>query len=267
MSRHRFFLTGPVGDDGVLPLSDRDLHHARDVLRLRAGEEIAAVEPGGRVLAARVAEEPAAGMRVEVVGELPGESGLHVWLVCGVCKGERTDLAVRMAVEVGAAGVVPVLTERTVVRLEGDKLRARGDRWRRIAEEAAKQSGRAFVPYVADPVELSFVRDALPGCTRVLVPWEEAGEGARGVRGALESLGTIVPTNPRSAEEARDAGDAGVVAVVVGPEGGLTDGEVALLESEGAVTCTLGPIVLRSETAAVVALALVLHELGGLGGA
>lgn len=253
MSRHRFFLTGPA-EDGVLPLSERDLHHARDVLRVRAGEEVAAVEPGGRVLLARVTGAPGPELRAEVLGELPGESGPRVWLVAGVCKGERTDLAVRMAVEIGAAGVVPVLSERTVVRLDGEKARARGDRWRRIAEEAAKQSGRAFVPHVGDPVGLSLVAGALPEGARVLVPWEEAGEGERGVCAALEALGAA-------------RGDGAPVAVVVGPEGGLTEGEIAVLEDAGAVTCTLGPVVLRSETAAVVALSLVLHELGALGGA
>lgn len=247
MSLHRFFLTGAIAD-GVLPLSEADRRHAHDVLRLRAGEEVVAVEPGG---SARVVRLAGTGPQFtgEIVGELAAEAGPRVWLVQALAKRDRTDLAVRMAVELGAAGVAPVISGRTVVKLDAGKVGARGDRLRRIALEAAKQSQRSYVPTVTDPVPLADVGGVLPqGCV-LLVPWEEAS--GRGVREAVRASGAA-PATP--------------VAVVVGPEGGLEPAEVSLLESRGAEVFSLGPTILRTDTAAVVALSLVIHELGGLGG-
>ncbi|MBA4370858.1 MAG: 16S rRNA (uracil(1498)-N(3))-methyltransferase [Coriobacteriaceae bacterium] len=249
MSRHRFFLTAAAADGHPLPLTERDLHHARDVLRLRAGDEIVVVEPGGLGFVVRL-DEVGDEVRGEVMDELPRHEGPRVWLVQGVAKGERTDLAVRMAVEAGVSGVVPVLTERSIVRFDAEKRRERGDRWRRIALEAAKQSQRDIVPQVSDPILLGDIAEVLPDGCGVVVPWEEAS--GRGVREALRDL---------------NAGTDTPVAVVIGPEGGLSFREVDRLEQEGAVTCTLGETILRTETAGLVACALVLYELGGLGGA
>lgn len=249
MSRHRFFLTGPLVDSAPLPLTERDLHHVRDVLRLHEGEEIVAVEPDGRALVVRLGEV-ADEVSGEFVDELARHEGPRVWLVQGVAKGERTDTAVRMAVEAGVVGVIPVLTERAIVRFDAEKRQDRGERWRRIALEAAKQSQRDTVPQVSDPILLGDIAEALPEGCRIVVPWEEAS--GRGMREALRDL---------------DAGTDTPVAVVVGPEGGLSFREVDHLENEGAVTCTLGDTILRTETAGIVACALAIYELGGLGGA
>ncbi len=245
MSLPRFFLTGPYAG-GALPLSDGDRRHAHDVLRLRARDRVVAVEPGGRALVVEL--EDAGTMSGDAVAELPRETGPRVWLVHALAKRDRTDLAVRMAVEVGAAGVVPVVTARTVVRLDSSKAHARGERLRRVALEAAKQSQRSYVPTVHDPIGLSSVREALPDGCDLLVPWEEAS--GRGLAAAVAAL-------------ERRASDP--VAVVVGPEGGLGAAEVSLLESWGAAVFTLGPTILRTDTAGVVALSLALYELGGLG--
>lgn len=263
MSLHRFFLESAAEGGGAaregsrLALSDRDVHHARDVLRLGPGEEIVVVAPDGIARVVRVTAIGAA-IEAETVRELPRSTEPRVWLVAGLAKGERTDLAVRMAVEIGVEGVVPVATARTVVRLDEERLRARGDRLRRVALEAAKQSQRAHVPVVTDPIALSDLASALPAGCRVLVAWEgprEPPTGAGAARGVASALASA------------DADARTPVAVVVGPEGGLERAEVALLEADGAHVFGLGDTVLRSETAAVVACALALFELGGLGGA
>ncbi|MBE0475556.1 MAG: 16S rRNA (uracil(1498)-N(3))-methyltransferase [Coriobacteriia bacterium] len=254
MSLHRFFLTAPLaagapaapGEAVALALDGGDAWHLQRVLRLGAGDRFVAVEPGGREVVVRLAEV-GAGLSAVPEEELPRRHEPRVTLVQGVGKGPKTDLVVEKATEIGAEEVLPVLTARTVVRLDARKRAERGQRWRRVAAEAAKQSQRAFVPRVEDAVELGGVLEALRGFDAVLVPWEEA-EG-RGVRGALAA----------TASDAR-------VAVVVGPEGGLTAEEVARLAAVGGVPVTLGRNVLRTETAGIVALALAIHELGGLGG-
>ena len=261
MSRHRFFLLSelPVeagGDAILLPLSPSDLHHAVSVLRIREGEEIDLVAPSGRVWRVAVASASQDGLAGRVAGELVdpvASDAPQVTLAFGVSKGARNDDIVEGAVEVGVAGLLPVLTARSIVRFDAEKRVERGERWRRVALAAAKQSKRLSVPEVGAPVAFSDALPVLSGYDLVLVAWEEAAASGTGIREAIAAAGPLPP-------KAR-------VAVVVGPEGGLGVEEVTLLEGIGAVVVTLGTTILRVETAAVVATALVLHELGGLGNA
>jgi len=255
MSRHRFFLEEPltaprVGALVVVPFSADDARHAVRALRLRVAEEVDLVEPAGDVWRVGVTAVEGDVVTVEVIERLPGVREPRVTLVFGVLKGSRNDDVVEGAVEVGVQAIQPVLFDRTIVRLDSQKRAERGERWRRVARAAAKQSKRTFVPSVADPVSASELGPLLAGFDAVLVAWEDA-EGA-GVAARL-----------RGASLPQDA----TVAVVVGPEGGLSPEEVAALEAIGAVPCSLGATILRAETAGVVATALVVHELGGLGNA
>jgi 16S rRNA (uracil1498-N3)-methyltransferase len=248
MSAHRFFLEAAAPRErGVLALSEADLHHAVDVLRLRIGEEVEVVEPGGRVLRARVSEVSKRGVRAEVLGEAERRDDLpRVVLVQGVAKGDKMDDIVRQAVEVGAESIVPILTARAVVKLDGAKGRDRGERWRRIARAAAKQAKRVTVPEVRDPVRLKDFAETIAEFDATIVLWEETRE---------PRLGEVVSQLAgAAAAELR-------VALVVGPEGGFAPEEVSALEEAGAVCATLGPTILRTETAAVVAVALTIDAL------
>lgn len=251
MTRPRFFLIAPLPtpDPTLLPLSERDVHHIASVLRMREGEEIVAVEFGGEVWAMRLFAVSPEGIVAGRVERLPHSAEPHVVLVQGVGKGDKADEVVQGAVEVGVAEVVPVLTARSVVKLDAEKRAERGARLRRVAEAAAKQSQRTFVPYVSDPVPLRDAVGVLAGCDTVLVAYEDAS-AAPGIRQAL--------ADAHAHETSR-------VAIVVGPEGGFTADEIALLGEFGATMVSLGETILRTETAGVVATALVVHELGGLG--
>ncbi len=174
-----------------------------------------------------------------------------VTLVFGVSKGSKNDDIVEDAVEVGVADMVPVLTARSIVKFDAEKRIERGERWRRVALAAAKQSKRGSVPHVSDPAPLTDTLVLLADYDAVLVAWEEAPVTGAGVRDALAAAGPL-------REGAR-------VAIVAGPEGGLAPEEIAALERIGGVVVTLGTTILRSDTAAVVFSALVVHELGGLG--
>jgi 16S rRNA (uracil1498-N3)-methyltransferase len=256
MSRHRFFLEAPLpAADGevALPLSAGDLHHAVSVLRVRAGEEIDVVEPGGRVWRVRIEHASTQALIASPAEEIAGTSGPRVTLVFGVSKGAKNDDIVEGATEVGVSEFVPVLTERSIVRLDDEKRAERGERCRRVALAAAKQSKRATVPEVSDPRDFAGAIERLVGYGLVLVAWEESDVAGRGVREAIEGA-ELTGTSPS-------------VALVVGPEGGLTGEEVAALERAGGVAVTLGSNILRAERAAVVGAALVVHELGGLGNA
>jgi len=252
MSLHRFFLTEPLaGSDGAsaLPLSDADRHHLANALRIEAGDEIVVVEPdrtAWRVELTAVGPEHVTGAPVERIA--PAWEP-HVTLVQGVMKGARMDTLVEKAVEIGVEAIVPVVTERCVVRLEPAKRLERGERWRRVAHAAAKQSQRAFVPPVSDPDDLDAVAGEFGDYGVVLVLWEESS--ADGIGAQLDAAGARADSR---------------VAIVIGPEGGLSDVEVAMLERNGARVTSLGKNILRSETAGIVASALCVYELSGLGG-
>jgi 16S rRNA (uracil1498-N3)-methyltransferase len=242
----------PEGSAPVdLPLSPADLHHVLVVLRAGAGTELTVVEPDGSAWRARVVEVLPDRLTAERLKKVPGAPPCRVTLVQGVAKGTKVDLVVEKATELNIEAVVPVLTERSVVRFDDEKRRTRGERWRRVASAAAKQSQRTSVPAVSDPVPFSDVLPRLAGADAVLVVWEGAAATGPGIGQALDEAGV----------DARSK-----VALVVGPEGGLTAGEVYALEAAGARAVTLGETVLRSETAGIVATALCVYELGGLGG-
>lgn len=254
MSSHRFFLESMLPEDPGpldLPLSASDLHHALVVLRVAAGMELTVVEPDGSAWRTRVTEVFPDRLSAERLAKVPGASPCRVTLVQGVAKGTKVDLVVEKATELNIEAVVPVLTERSVVRLDHDKRRTRGERWRRVAQAAAKQSQRTSVPAVSDPAPLAEVLPRLAGAAAILVVWEGAAATGPGIGQALDEAGVSARSN---------------VALVVGPEGGLTSEEVYALEAAGARAVTLGDTVLRSETAGIVAAALCVYELGGLGG-
>jgi 16S rRNA (uracil1498-N3)-methyltransferase len=174
------------------------------------------------------------------------ESPLAVTLVQAVPKGERMETVVRAATELGVMRILPALTERTVVRLEGARAGDRARRWQRVAREAAKQCGRAVVPVVEAPRPLA---EWIAGETADLrlCFWEVEGAPLRRV---IEA----------------HAGPARSACAIVGPEGGLTEAEVADARAAGYATVTLGPRVLRTDTAGVAIVALLQYAAGDLGG-
>ncbi|HEV2859504.1 MAG TPA: 16S rRNA (uracil(1498)-N(3))-methyltransferase [Pyrinomonadaceae bacterium] len=246
MTRRRFYAPPEAFAAGRVVLSADETRHLRDVLRLRAGEEAYVFDGEGREFACRVAEAGGrgAGAVLEVneeAGPPSPESPLELTLAAALLKGEKFDLVVQKATELGVTRVVPVMTKRADVRLRDARdAEARVARWRRLALEAAKQSGRARVPSVEMPAQFeSLVSRA--GSLRVLFAERggaSLGEVARG--GATEAV------------------------ALVGPEGGWEEEELGLAGERGWKLVTLGGRTLRAETAAVVACALVQHLFGDL---
>jgi 16S rRNA (uracil1498-N3)-methyltransferase len=162
---------------------------------------------------------------------------LSLALLQGVPKGTKMDAIVRMGTELGVTEFIPFISARTVAAGRG-----RLERWRRIAVEAAKQCRRSDVPAVHPPVPLPAALDRVAGYDLVLLLWE--GEGSRTIAQALAANG-----------RARRVG------IVIGPEGGFASEEVAQAAARGAVPVTIGPLILRTETAGAAALAMVSYEL------
>ena len=245
MSLHRFFLDNQViaaEKEAVFPLrlSADDARHAR-VLRLAPGEHVTVVDAAQDYFECEIAAFDDALPQVRIARHLDEpEATPQVVLMQGLAKGDKVETVIRHATELGVAAFLPFSCERSVVRLDARKAAAKAERWRAIAKSAAMQSGQRAVPEVREPMALAQACELLAGATALLVCWEEA---------------------PQTAHIA-DPADARV-GVVVGPEGGLTEREVDALLScnPRASLVSLGPAVLRTETAGIVAPALVLHEL------
>jgi 16S rRNA (uracil1498-N3)-methyltransferase len=237
-----------IAGDRVTFDADETRHLVR-VLRLGAGDRVVAADGRGGAWEVRLVTlgETATG---EIVGAaaLAAESPLALCLVQGVPKGDRMETIVRAATELGVARILPALTERTIVRLDAGAWRERARRWQRVAREATKQCGRAVVPTVETARTLDeWVASEEPADLRLCL-WERDAAPLRDVLGRLDP-------RPRSAT------------VIVGPEGGLSDEEVARAGAAGYVAVTLGRRILRTETAGPTIVALLQHVLGDLGGA
>lgn len=229
-----------------------ELRHLAQVMRLRPGDSLVILDGCGRQYegVVRSLTKEAAEIRLLTVTEGAGESPLCLWLVQGIPKGDKMEGIVQKAAELGAAGIIPAEMNRCVVRYSGEKRESRRERWQKIVREAVKQCGRSSVPVVADICSLE---DLLPRLREglCLVPWEEGGI----------SLKAWVRT-----ESARARAGAHVF-IVVGPEGGMEEGEVSLLkEGAGGSAVTLGPRILRAETAGAAVLAALQYEWGDMGG-
>lgn len=249
MSLHRFFVDGSLAA-GAVVIAGSDLHHLRDVLRLGPGDEVAVADPDGRQAIARITAVGPDEASAEAVRPLPDIFEPDVTLIQGLSRGPKMDLVMQKVTEIGIRRITPVVMKRSIVKLDPVERWERADRWRKIVAEAAKQSQRATVPKIDEPLDFAKLEQVIAGLDVVLVPWEESA-GA-GIGEALRRFGATSATK---------------VGVVIGPEGGMESAEVDALVALGAVPVTLGPTILRTETAGIVAVALASYELGGLGGA
>jgi 16S rRNA (uracil1498-N3)-methyltransferase len=236
---HRRVLVPPERIEGAVARPDpASIHYLSDVLRLEPGAVVEVFDGAGNAWTATFAgSELSLGERRAAA--LPGAA---VWLAFALSRGDKGDWIVQKGTELGVSRLVPWQAERSVVRLEPERAGERARRWRRIAGEAARQCGRSDVPEVAVPGTLAEALKAPSGFDRIAF---HAGAGA--------SLGDAVRPG------------AGGFLAVLGPEGGLTDREVRACLEAGCRLASLGPRVLRAETAAVAAAALIQHLAGDLG--
>lgn len=230
----------PDAATGQLTLSGSRAHHLGVVLRVNAGDALEVFDGKGAAFDATVSDVAAGAVTLVLGPSRAQPAARSVIVVQGLPKADKLELVLQKCTELGASAFIPAPARRSVAKLDG-KADSKLERWRRIVEEAARQCGRADVPEIRPPVSLEAL--VLDGVT-VLVLDEEA----RAI-----PLSHAVPDSNAP------------LALVVGPEGGLDRAEVDALVSRGAIAVTLGPNVLRTETAALAALAVIRHLDGLLG--
>ena len=169
-------------------------------------------------------------------------------LAQGLAKGEKMDFIIQKAVEMGAYSVIPVAMEHSVVRLDGVKAAKKVERWQKIAESAAKQSKRDLIPQV-QPVQSMAEMLTSCDCETKIIAYE--CEDRLSLKAALQAAGA--------------AGGIHELLLIIGPEGGISEGELELARQAGAVPVSLGRRILRAETAGLVAMSAIFYETGDLG--
>jgi 16S rRNA (uracil1498-N3)-methyltransferase len=254
----RVYVDAPLEPGTRITLEGSAASHVTRVLRLRTGDALTLFNGRGGEYAASI-DKSHGGELTVAVGEhraAERESPLAITLGQGLSRGERMDLVVQKATELGVTQLVPLLTERSVVRLDAPQAHRKLNHWHAIAVAACEQSGRNRLPEVTAPAALrEFLRADAAGAAAGGEPGSAAGP--RAVARLLLSPGATL----RLADVPRPLAR---VTVLIGPEGGLTDGEHEAALAAGFTAVRLGPRVLRTETAAIAALVLLQREFGDL---
>lgn len=237
----RFFVPPKNIKVSDVTITGTDVKHLRQVLRFSVGDKIVVCDGKGneyRVKINQIDKSEVKGIILERITSPINKS--QVALFQGIPRGTKMDLIVRQVTELGISKIVPLVTERTVIRLDKERAEKKVSRWQRIALEAAKQSQRITVPEVTAIQSWSEALKELERFRLILVPWEEEKE--RSIKQILS--------------EAQEES----IAIVIGPEGGFSTAEIRSLSNKGGRIVSLGKNILRTETAGLVALVLVLYE-------
>lgn len=252
MSLPRFYIE-PAGWNPEQPrLEGDEARHCVDVMRLRAGDEIVVFDGRGHEIQGTIAEA-----RREQVVVTPRLSGTipplatTLTLVQAIPKGKNMDLIVQKATELGVNRIVPVVSQRTVVRLEPDEAARKQAKWQRVAIEASKQCGQNWLPEVQPPQPLDQALQRLGSHELKLIAALEMD--ARPLREVFSSRGGDAEAAARPAS----------ALICIGPEGDFTPAEANAARALGCQPVSLGPIILRTETAAIYCLSVLNHELRG----
>ncbi len=238
---NRFFINKEEIVGGRARIFGEDAKHIASVLRLSRGDELLLCDGGGQEYPARIEAADKESVRVEILSQrrAQAEPRTRVTLFQGLPKAGKLETIIQKCVELGVSSIVPVLAKRSVVRLTGGEFEPKRARYRRVAYEAAKQSGRGVVPEIGALIEIDKIDPA--AFDAFFVPYE--GETEQSLKQAL-----------RKFCGARNVG------VAIGPEGGFDPEEVRMLKEKGAQCVTLGPRILRTETAGPAVVAMLLYE-------
>ena len=245
---HRFFARTEACAAAEFALDGREAHHALHVLRIRPGERVAVLDGAGQQLSCEVLRCGPREVRLRVVERRRASPpACHITLLQAVPKGKIIESIIQKATELGVRRIVPVLSERTTLQLDADEAAHKAGKWGQVAIEAVKQCGSPWLPAVEKPV--SPAQFLAGGETFELPLVASLQPGSRHARQYFQSFRSRHDRMPRSA------------CVWIGPEGDLTAAEVQAICDSGALPISLGPLVLRCETAAAYCLSILNYEL------
>ncbi len=248
---HRFFVSADNIQGDIAYIDKQEARHMKKVLRLKAGDKVILFDGNGQEYQALLMEDTNNGLLAKITEMSVKEDSpeISLYLVQGIAKGDKMDNIIQKATEIGVAVIYPLLSEHTIVRLQGDNAVKKVIRWQHIAREACKQCRRNVVPMVKPIMEMNSIYKEIGDLPAIMLYENEKNNGLRQV---LHNIKNQAHTN-------------GKLLLIVGPEGGFSDAEVKDADKQGVNIASLGPRILRTETAGIVASSIIMYEYGLLG--
>lgn len=246
---YHFFVDSSAIGEGKVRITGADLNHMKNVLRMKPGEAVLISDGTGKDYNCQVETYTDGEGILKILSENEDSRELpsRIWLFQGLPKSDKMEVIIQKAVELGAAGVIPVATRNAVVKLDAKKAEAKVRRWQAIAESAAKQSKRSYIPEVGMVMSLkeafSYIEEQK--FDLCMIPYELE----KGMDGIKQVLGRLAPGQQ--------------IAVFIGPEGGFDEDEIRLALEKNVIPVSLGKRILRTETAGPAILALLMMKLEG----
>ena len=233
-----------VGEHTVT-IEGSDVNHIKNVLRMKRGERVRISSTSGKNYFGEIAEFSSDMVLVAITQECAPDTELpsRIYLFQGLPKSDKMELIIQKAVELGACEIIPVAMKNCVVKLDEKKAAAKTARWQEIAKSAAKQSKRSVIPTVGRPVSYQEALAAAAELDVALIPYENE----RGMAATREAIEAIVPGQS--------------IGILIGPEGGFSDGEIALARERDMQLISLGGRILRTETAGLATLSVLMYHL------
>jgi len=243
----RFYVPQCQIEREMLRIEGNEVRHIRRVLRLRVGDEITVFDGSGKEYEGTIVKEGPTSVMIAVQNILSSkkESPLEITLAQSLLKGEKMEYLIQKATELGVNEIIPFFSSRSVPLLDKSSSQKRCRRWERIAIEASKQCGRGLIPGIRSLQDYSEMLEAAPPDSLRLILWERKG--------------------PRLKEVLDRSREIKKTFFIVGPEGGMSRGEVEQAEKKGFLPVTLGGRILRSETASLCLLSILQYERGDIG--
>ncbi|MFZ0917790.1 MAG: 16S rRNA (uracil(1498)-N(3))-methyltransferase [Candidatus Udaeobacter sp.] len=247
---HRFYIAPETWNSVAPMLSGSEAHHARDVLRMRAGDKLVLFNGLGREITAEIVDLSGAEIRLRKLHEAETQP-LQCRIVLGqaVPKGKNMELIVQKAVEIGTTEIAPIISDRTIVQVDSESAAEKQSKWRQVTIEAAKQCGQNWLPRVHTPRKLAELFSLVSEGSFDLRLIGSLQPDAQHLKKILGDYLREHEHRPRS------------VLMLIGPEGDFTPAELSLARRHGCQPITLGPIILRVETAAIYCLSILSYEL------
>jgi 16S rRNA (uracil1498-N3)-methyltransferase len=250
VSTRRFYISPERWSLKPLMLDDSEAHHCVDVIRLGAGSRVVVFNGRGSQITAEItAIEKGKVYLKELIAAKAEPLRCAITLGQAIPKGKNMDLILQKATELGVAKIVPLISDRTVVHLEEEELNKKQEKWKQVTIEAAKQSGQDWLPEIAGPITPKQFFAELDHSELSLIASLQSD--ARSFKGVLANFQEQHGRRAKS------------VLILVGPEGDFTPAETSWAKSAGCIPVSLGPIVLRTETAAIYSLSVLAYELQG----